>query len=378
MPMTSLRSLILAASLLALSGAVHAEDALRIAVVGPVTGSNTQYGDMVRQGVDTAIDRINASGGVLGRPLRAVVYDDKCESKEGPVVANRVVNDGIGLVVGHVCSGPTIAAAGIYDAEGVLMVTPSATAPAVTQGKRYTSIFRTIGLDSQQGPAAAHFIADQVKPAKVAILHDKQSYGFGIASAVRKGLEEAGVTVALFEGLNAGDSDYSAVITRLKTAGVDFIYFGGYYPEMGLLLRQGAEQGLKARFMGPEGVGNQGINQIAGNAVEGMLLTLPADATQDTANADVVKAFRDKGRDPGGAFQFPAYAAVQAIAQGVKAVGSDDPSKVAAWLHGHAVNTVLGELSWSPQGDLNDFRFSVYVWHADGTKTLSPSIKNNP
>jgi len=173
----------------------------------------------------------------------------------------------------------------------------------------------------------------------------------------------------LFEGINAGDSDYSAIITRLKSVQADFVYFGGYHPEMGLLLRQGAEQGLKAQFMGPEGVGNPDINAIAGSAVEGMLLTLPLDPSTDPANAAIVKAFRDKNRDPGGAFQLPAYAAVQAIADSIKAVG-DDPVKVAAWLHAHSFNTPLGEISWDKQGDLKNFRFNVYRWHSDGTKTL--------
>jgi len=357
-----------AASLLA-AGAMAAEP-LRIAVAGPLTGPVTQYGVMVRQGVATAIEQINKAGGVLGRQLEEVDYDDSCESKQGPVVANRIVNDGVGYVVGHVCSGPAIAAASIYNTEGIVMITPSATAPAVTQGKHYDFIFRTIGRDDQQGPAAAGFIATAVKPKKVAILHDKQSYGFGIASAVRKGLEGAGVPVVLFEGINAGDSDYSAIITRLKSVQADFVYFGGYHPEMGLLLRQGAEQGLKAQFMGPEGVGNPDINAIAGPAVEGMLLTLPLDPSTDPANAAIVKAFRDKNRDPGGAFQLPAYAAVQAIADGIKAVGRDDPAKVAAWLHAHSFNTPLGEISWDKQGDLKHFRFNVYRWHSDGTKTL--------
>src|SRR5690606_20415195 len=104
----------------------------------------------------------------------------------------------------------------------------------------------------------------KVKPSKVAVLHDKQSYGQGIASAVRNDLQAAKINVALFEGINAGDSDYSAVITNLKSQGVDFVYYGGYHPEMGLLLRQAREQGVQARFMGPEGVGNADISAIAG------------------------------------------------------------------------------------------------------------------
>ncbi|TEA71838.1 branched-chain amino acid ABC transporter substrate-binding protein [Allopusillimonas ginsengisoli] len=353
-----------------MSGGALAADTIRIAVAGPFTGPVTQYGAMVKEGVDTAIEMINAKGGVLGKQLEAITIDDGCEPKQGPVVANRVVNDEIHYVVGHVCSGATIAATDIYNNEGVVMVTPSATAPAVTDGKNYETIFRTIGRDDQQGPAAAKFIIEKIKPQKVAVLHDKQSYGQGIASSVRDELKKAGVDVVMFEGINAGDSDYSAVITKLKSSGADFVYYGGYHPEMGLLLRQGAEQGLKTQFMGPEGVGNPDINAIAGGSVEGMLLTLPADFTQDASNAGIVKAFKDKDRDPSGAFQLTAFSATQAIADGITGAGEDDPIKVAEYLHANSIKTPIGEISWNKQGDLNDFKFDVFQWHKDGSKTV--------
>ncbi|AEE66672.1 leu/ile/val-binding protein [Bordetella pertussis] len=353
---------------IAMSAGAHAQT-IKIAVVGPTTGQVTQYGDMVREGVDTAIERINATGGVNGKKLEAVVIDDGCEPKQGPVAANRVVNDKIGFVVGHVCSGATIAATEIYNNEGVVMVTPSATSPAVTDGKNYEFIFRTIGRDDQQGPAAAKFILEKIKPKTVAVIHDKQSYGQGIATAVKDTLEKNGTKVVIFEGINAGDSDYSAVITKLKAAKVDFVYYGGYHPEMGLLLRQGAEQGLDAKFMGPEGVGNPDINAIAGPAVEGMLLTLPADFTLNPVNAEIVKAFKDKKRDASGAFQLTAYAATQVIADGIKGAGSEDPTKVAQYLHANSFQTPIGKTSWNKQGDLNAFEFEVFTWHKDGSKT---------
>jgi branched-chain amino acid transport system substrate-binding protein len=343
---------------------------IKIGVVGPTTGAVTQYGDMVREGVDTAVERINAAGGINGKKLETVVIDDGCEPKQGPVAANRVVNSKIGFVVGHVCSGATIAAADVYNNEGVVMVTPSATSPALTDGKNYEFIFRTIGRDDQQGPAAAKFILDKIKPKKVAVLHDKQSYGQGIATAVKNDLEKGGVPVAIFEGINAGDSDYSAVITKLKSQGVDFVYYGGYHPEMGLLLRQAAEQGVKAKWMGPEGTGNPDINAIAGDAVEGMLLTLPADFTQNAANADIVKAFEAKKRNASGAFQMTAYTATQVIADGIKGAGSDDPTKVAKYLHANSFDTPIGKVSWNKQGDLTNFQFDVFTWHKDGSKTV--------
>lgn len=345
----------------------HAE-AIKVAMVIPTTGPLTQYGDMVKEGVNTAVEQINAAGGINGQKIEITTVDDACEPKQGPVAANRVVNAKIGYMIGPVCSGAAIAAAPIYDNEGVVVVTPSATSPALTEGKNYRYIFRTIGRDDQQGPSAAKFILEKAKPSKVAVLHDKQSYGQGIASSVRDTLQKGGMSVALFEGINAGESDYSAIITKLKSAGVDFVYYGGYHPEMGLLLRQAAEQGLKVRMMGPEGVGNPEVNAIAGPAVEGMLVTLPADFSSNPQNAAIVKAFQDKKRNPSGAFQLTAYAATQAIAESIKAVGND-PKKVADHLHKATINTVIGPVSWNQQGDLSAFDFQIFQWHKDGSKT---------
>ncbi len=345
-------------------------DTITFAIAGPYTGPVTQYGEMVQQGVDTFVELINAEGGVLGKQIEVVHMDDACEPKQGPVVANRIVNDGINYVIGHVCSGATIAATDIYNDEGIVMISPSATAPAVTEGKGYETIFRTIGRDDQQGPAAAEVIINEIKPNKVAVIHDKQSYGQGIAQAVRDRLVEEGIDVVMFEGINAGDTDYSAVITKLKGADVDFVYYGGYHPEMGLLLRQGAEQDLNITFMGPEGVGNPDINAIAGDAVEGMLLTLPADFSQNPDNQAIVDAFLEKGRDPSGAFQLTAFSAAKALATAIEAVGEDDPIAVAEWLHENEVETPIGVLSWNEQGDLKEFQFDVFEWHADGSKSV--------
>src|SRR5690625_311704 len=355
---------------MSLSMSAAQAETITFAIAGPYTGPLTQYGEMVQQGVNTFVELTNEQGGVLGKQIEVVVVDDACEPKQGPVVANRIVNDGINYVIGHVCSGATIAATDIYNDEGVIMISPSATAPAVTDGKGYDMIFRTIGRDDQQGPAAAQVIIAHIKPEKVAVLHDKQSYGQGIAQSARDEPEKAGYEIALLEGINDGDSDYSAVLTNLKSSGADLVYYGGYHPEMGLLLRRGAEQDLDITFMGPEGAGNPDINAIAGDAVEGMLVTLPADFTQDPDNQAIVDAFVEKGRDPGGAFQLTAYSAAKALADGIVAVGEDDPIKVAEWLHENEVDTPIGVLSWNEQGDLNEFQFDVFEWHTDGSKTL--------
>jgi len=346
-------------------------ETVKIAIAGPMSGSVAQYGDMVKAGALTAIEQINAAGGANGNKFEAVLMDDACEPKQAVAVANKIVSQGIHYVIGHVCSGSTIPASDIYENEGIVMVTPSATAPQLTETKKRHFIFRTIGRDDQQGPAAAQYIIGKVKPKKVAVLHDKQSYGQGIASSVKKDLEAAKIPVAVFEGINAGDSDYSAVITKLKSQGVDFVYFGGYHPEMGLLLRQAREQGVKATFMGPEGVGNKDVTAIAGPASEGMLVTLPADFSADPANAALVKAFADKKRDANGPFQMPAYAAVRIIGDAIAGAKSTDPTKVAAYMHKNAFTTPIGKVEYDAKGDLKSFKFVVYTWHKDATKTAA-------
>ncbi len=345
-----------------------AADTIKIALAGPVTGAVAQYGDMQFIGAKMAIEQINKAGGVNGAQLEGVVYDDACDPKQAVAVANKIVNDEIKFVVGHLCSSSTQPASDIYEDEGILMITAASTSPELTS-RGYKLIFRTIGLDSLQGPTAGAYIADHIKPKTIAVIHDKQQYGEGIASAVKQTLESKGVKVAMFEGINAGDKDYSSVIAKLKQANVDFVYFGGYHPELGLLLRQSSEKGLKARFMGPEGVGNKEVSAIAGPASEGLLVTLPKSFDQDPKNQALVEAFKAKNEDPSGPFVFPAYSAVQVIAEGIKKAGEADPAKVADALRANTFDTQTGPLAFDEKGDLKNFNFVVYEWHQDGTKT---------
>ncbi len=349
-------------------GAALAQSTIKIGLAGPATGAVAQYGDMQRLGAQAAIADINKAGGVNGAKLEGVVYDDACDPKQAVAVANKVVNDKVKFVVGHVCSGATTPASDIYEDEGILMVTPSATAPDIT-ARGHKLIFRTIGLDSVQGPVAAKYIASHYKGKNIAVLHDKQQYGEGIATAVRQGIEADGAKVALFEGLNAGDKDFSPLIAKLKRANIDFAYFGGYHPEMGLLLRQARQAGLKTQFMGPEGVGNKELSAIAGDASEGMLVTLSRAFEQDPKNKALVDGFIAAKQDPTGIFVMPSYAAVQVIAEGIKKAGAADPAKVADALRANDFNTAIGDIGFDDKGDVKNFSFVVYTWHKDGSKT---------
>ena len=357
-----------AATLLAGAASFATADNIKIALAGPVTGAVAQYGDMQMIGAKMAIEKINEAGGVNGNILEGVVYDDACDPKQAVAVANKVVNDGISFVVGHLCSSSTQPASDVYEDEGVLMVTAASTSPEITT-RGHQMVFRTIGLDSHQGPVAGNYVAEKIKPMNVAVIHDKQQYGEGIATSVKGTLEDKGINIVMFEGITSGDKDFSSLIAKLQKAKVDFVYYGGYHPELGLILRQSAEKGFKAQFMGPEGVGNNDINAIAGEAAEGLLVTLPPSFDKNPDNAALVKAFQDKEQDPSGAFVLTSYSAVQVMADAMAKTGGTDTDAIQKAMREMTFNTPTGEIAFDAKGDLTQFDFVVYQWHSDGSKT---------
>ncbi len=361
------KALLMACLAAATTHTVNAAD-IKVAIVGAMSGPVAQYGDMEFTGARQAIADINAKGGVNGNKLVGVEFDDACDPKQAVAVANKVINEGIHYVIGHLCSSSTQPASDIYEDEGVLMITPAATAPDLTT-RGYKLIMRTTGLDSDQGPTAAKYILEHIKPQRIAVVHDKQQYGEGLARAVQDSLKKANGNVVMFEGVTAGDKDFSTLVARLKKDNVDFVYFGGYYPEMGQILRQARAAGLTTKFMGPEGVGNSSLSNIAGAASDGMLVTLPKRYDQVPANQPIVDALKAKKLDPTGPFVWTTYAALQSLSTAMQRTGSTESAKLAADLKAKSVDTVMGPLSWDEKGDLKGFEFGVFEWHADGTSS---------
>ncbi|MBS9430083.1 branched-chain amino acid ABC transporter substrate-binding protein [Photorhabdus akhurstii] len=361
------KSLLTGCIVMMMSHSLWAQE-IKVAIVGAMSGPVAQYGDMEFTGARQAIADINAKGGINGNKLVGVEYDDACDPKQAVAVANKVINDNIRYVIGHLCSSSTQPASDIYEDEGVIMITPAATnADLTTRG--YQMILRTTGLDSDQGPTAAKYIAEKIKPQRIAIVHDKQQYGEGLARSVLDKLKKAGANIVLFEGVTAGDKDFSALVARLKKENVDFVYFGGYYPEMGQILRQAKQSGLNIRFMGPEGVGNSSLSNIAGAASEGMLVTLPKRYDQVPVNKAIVEAIKGKKNDPTGPFVWTTYAALQSLAAAMNRTGSMEPTDLVKDLKANPVDTVMGTLSWNAVGDLKGFEFGIFEWHADGSST---------
>jgi branched-chain amino acid transport system substrate-binding protein len=208
---------------------------------------------------------------------------------------------------------------------------------------------------------AAGIIAQRWGKARIAILHDNSAFGRGLADATNKALEAQGVHPAIFDAITPGEKDYNGVITRLKQAGIDLVYYGGYQQEAGLLVRQAKEQGFGGQFFMTSGIATTEFAQIAGPAADGVLFTFNPDARKRPEAAPIVADFKARGIDPQG-FTLYGYAAVQVLTQAANDAKSADPKPVAAALHADSFDTVLGPARFDAKGDITAPGYRLYVW----------------
>ena len=220
------------------------------------------------------------------------VGDDACDPKQAVAVANQFVNDEVMFVAGHFCSGSSIPASAVYNEEGILQISPASTNPTLTE-QGFDNVFRTCGRDDVQGIYAANYVVDNKTAKKIAILHDKSAYGKGLADEFKKELNARWAsTEVMYEAITAGDKDFTALITKLKDAGVDLIYHGGYHTEAGLIVRQAREQGFNATLMSGDALVDKQYWEITGPTGEGTLMTFAPDPRKLPAAADVVAKFK--------------------------------------------------------------------------------------
>jgi branched-chain amino acid transport system substrate-binding protein len=341
---------------------VKAQD-ITIAVVGPMTGPVATIGEQQKRGGEAAAAAINDAGGVNGRKIKIVVEDDACDPKQAVAVANLIVGLQIKFVAGHACSGSSIPASDVYADNNVLMMSPASSNPALTE-KGHATIMRLYGRDDAQGAFIAPWIAQKYKGKTIAILHDKTAYGKGLATVVKDKLNEAGVKEVDFEGINPGEKDYSAIVTKLKNLGAEVVYYGGYHTEAGLMLRQAADQGYKLNLIMGDSLATAEFWAIAGPAGEGTLFTFPTDPRRSPMAAKALEQFKAQNYEPEG-FTLFSYGVVQAIAEGIKRAGSDDPLKVAKALeNGQPIDTVMGPVKFDSKGDIQDPRYDINLWSA--------------
>ncbi|WP_411704727.1 branched-chain amino acid ABC transporter substrate-binding protein [Edaphovirga cremea] len=337
-----------------------------IGVAGPFSGPNATYGDQYWRGATQAAEDINAAGGIKGEKITLVQGDDACEPKQAVAVANRLVDQShVAAVVGHFCSSSTMPASEVYNDAGIIAITPGSTNPQVTE-RGMSEMFRMCGRDDQQGLVASNFIIDKLKAKKVAIIHDKDTYGQGLADATKAELNKRGVKEVLYEGLSRGEKDFNALVTKIRSVNPDVVYFGGCHPEAGPLVRQMREQGVKAEFFSGDCIVNEEMVTAAGGPqyTTGVLMTFGKDPRLIPEGKAVIAKFRANKFEPEG-YTLYSYASVQAIAAAFNAVGPDS-AKASEWLKSHSVDTVMGKKEWDSKGDLKVSDYIVYKWDDKG------------
>jgi branched-chain amino acid transport system substrate-binding protein len=340
---------------------------IKIGVAGPITGPNAAFGAQLKNGTEQAVEDINAAGGVLGQKLALSVGDDVSDPKQGVSVANKFAAEGIKWVVGHFNSGVSIPSSEVYQEAGIIQTTPASTNPRLTERGQWNT-FRTCGRDDQQGEVAGSYLAKSFKGKKVAVVHDKTPYGKGLADETQKAMNKQGLKEVMYEGINTGEKDYSALVSKLKQANVDVVYFGGLHTEAGLIIRQMRDQGLNAPMMSGDGIVSSEFVSIAGPGAEGTLMTFSPDPRKNPNAKAVVEKFRKKNFEPE-AYTLYSYAAVEVYKQAAEAVKSTDPKKMAEYMHsGKTFKTVIGDLSFDKKGDITRPDYVMYVWKkgADG------------
>ncbi|BAE73563.1 putative branched-chain amino acid ABC transporter periplasmic component [Sodalis glossinidius str. 'morsitans'] len=265
---------LLAALLLGCLGTAFAAHA-DITVAGPFSGPNATYGDQYWRGASQAAEDINVAGGINGEKITLVQGNDACEPKQAVAVANRLVDQShVAAVIGHFCSSSTMPASEVYDDAGILAITPRSTNPQITE-RGMNTMFRMCGRDYQQGAIAASYIIDKLKASKVAIIHDKDTYGQGLADATKVALNKAGVKEVMYEGLSRGEKDFNALVTKIRSVDPQVVYFGGCHPEAGTLVRQMREQGVKVTFFSGDCIVTEELVTAAGGPqyTDGILMT---------------------------------------------------------------------------------------------------------
>ena len=337
-----------------------AEADIVIGVAGPMSGSNAAFGEQFRRGAQKAVADLNAAGGVLGQKLVLTIGDDACDPKQAVSVANDMAAKRAVFVAGHYCSSSSIPASDVYAESGIIQISPASTAIELTE-RRLGKVFRVCGRNDQQAPLAANHVAERFKGKRVAVVDDKSTFGKGLADEFRRTLNARGMKETLNDSIVAGQRDYLPLVTKLKQAQIDVLYFGGYHAEAGLIVRQMRAQGVNTLMIGNDAMVTDEFWSITGAAGEGTLITFTPDPRVNPANASLVQYFRSQRYEPE-AYTLYTYAAVQSWAQAAAKAGTTNAARVSAALKANQFDTVMGRIGFNAKGDVTAPGYVFYVW----------------
>jgi branched-chain amino acid transport system substrate-binding protein len=360
--------IILAAFIPIFYGVTEAQTLIKVGIAAPLSGSSLAIGEQSEIGAQKSIEHLNDKGGLLGSEIIAVSLDDACEDLQAKAVARQLVSEGVVFVVGHVCSACTLAASKIYEESGIIMISPASTNPKVTD-EGGPNVFRVIGRDDQQGTIAGDYLADNYGSKNIAIIHDGQAYGQGLAEFTKRQLNQRGVTEVMFDQYTKDQKDYRPIVEKLVSKKIDVLYAGGYSADIGIILRQAKKELHNLRLFSGDALVNAQFMMVAGEAGEGTYFTFGPDMRLQPEAKEVVAAIREEDAYEPEGYTLYSYGAVQAWAQAVEKAGSLKPEAVIKALRTGSFDTVLGKIGFDETGDVTGI--NTFVWYAFGKEDYS-------
>lgn len=349
---------------------------VKIGLMAPLTGAYASEGEDMRRVVELLAEEINKAGGINGLKVEIVPQDDGSDARTAALAAQRLATLGVCAVIGTYGSAVTEASQNIYQRNGIVQIATGSTAVHLSE-KGFGRFFRTCPRDDEQGLVAVNtLLAGGYK--KVAILHDNSAYAVGLAEEIRAGLNKAGKTeLVFFNALQPNERDYSAILTRLKSAGPEVIFFTGYYPEAGMLLRQMRDMGWKPAMLGGDATNNTDLVKIGGAAaVVGYSFIsppLPEDLDSEAAR-QFIRIYKAKYHSlPSSIWSVLAGDAFKVLVAAVGAVGADSEA-IAEYLHNDLkdFDGLTGKISFDSKGDRVGDLYRLYKVEREGKFVLQP------
>jgi branched-chain amino acid transport system substrate-binding protein len=348
-----------------------------IGVDAPLTGQNSATGLGIQGGVQIAVDDANKNNTVPGVTFKVKALDDKAIPASGQANATQLVQDDKVLgVVGPLNSGVATQMQQVFDTAGLVEISPSNTAPELTQGKNwqtaksrpFKTYFRTATTDALQGGFAADYAYNTLKKRKVYVVDDKQTYGAGLAKLFKAGFTKSGGKLAGEDHVNTGDTDFSALVTKIKNSKADLVYYGGQYDESEKLTKQLKDGGVKIPLFGGDGMFSDTYIQTAGKPSEGDLVTSVGQPVDSLASAaDFIKKYKASGlKGDYGTYGGYSYDAATAIIKAIGAVVKDGKipdgarAKIVAEVQKTKFDGIAGPVSFDEFGDTTNKQLTVY------------------
>ncbi|WP_438348066.1 ABC transporter substrate-binding protein [Paenibacillus sp. FA6] len=333
------------------SGSKAESNTIRIGLAAPISGTQAQYGQAFKNGAELAAAQINDAGGINGKKVEIVIQDDKGDSNEAVNVANKLVSDkSILAVVGHFNSSATLATAPVYNKNKIVQISPSSSAPGVTDAGEYT--FRVITTDAFQ----ADYLADWSKElgyGKVALIYEQSDFGLGLLDVYQKSAPDNNINIVAAEAYNPGDKDFSTILTKIKDKQPEAIFIGGFYNEAALIAQQAQKLNLDVDFIGVDSLYSEALFELGGDSVEGLKLIgffYPGgDNEAATKFADDYQATYNSKPDTYAAYS---YVATSVVIEAIKEKGADRES-IKTYLESlKDYKGATGVLSFDANGDV--------------------------